>query len=141
MRQERPRSTASAPEISNSTLTARARERSCARATQIKYSMLCWPRSSAKYTDCRTSPIGSAPSGSIGEAISEGLHVERDRILAIWLGNDRLHVRLERECKHWVRLRGDRAVPYGDVMGLLNELRGADYLKIALVGLEARSAQ
>ena len=40
-----------------------------------------------------------------------------------------------------VRLRGDRAVPYGDVMGLLNELRGADYLKIALVGLEARSAQ
>ena len=38
-------------------------------------------------------------------------------------------------------LRGDRAVPYGDVMGLLNELRGAGYLKIALVGLEARSAQ
>ena len=38
-------------------------------------------------------------------------------------------------------LRGDRAVPYGDVMALLNELRGAGYLKIALVGLEARSAQ
>jgi biopolymer transport protein ExbD len=38
-------------------------------------------------------------------------------------------------------LRGDRAVPYGDVMGLLNDLRGAGYLKIALVGLEARDAQ
>jgi biopolymer transport protein ExbD len=35
-------------------------------------------------------------------------------------------------------LRGDRAVPYGDVMALMNELRGAGYLKIALVGLETR---
>jgi len=35
-------------------------------------------------------------------------------------------------------LRGDRAVPYGDVMALLNNLRGAGYLKIALVGLESR---
>ena len=35
-------------------------------------------------------------------------------------------------------LRGDRAVPYGDVMTLMNDLRGAGYLKIALVGLEMR---
>jgi len=35
-------------------------------------------------------------------------------------------------------LRGDRAVPYGDVMALMNDLRGAGYLKIALVGLETR---
>jgi biopolymer transport protein ExbD len=35
-------------------------------------------------------------------------------------------------------LRGDRAVPYGDVMALMNDLRGSGYLKIALVGLEAR---
>ncbi len=35
-------------------------------------------------------------------------------------------------------LRGDRAVPYGDVMTLMNELRNAGYLKIALVGLETR---
>jgi biopolymer transport protein ExbD len=35
-------------------------------------------------------------------------------------------------------LRGDRAVPYGDVMELMNDLRGAGYLKIALVGLEMR---
>jgi biopolymer transport protein ExbD len=35
-------------------------------------------------------------------------------------------------------LRGDRAVPYGAVMQLLNDLRGAGYLKIALVGMEMR---
>jgi biopolymer transport protein ExbD len=35
-------------------------------------------------------------------------------------------------------LRGDRAVPYGDVMALMNDLRNAGYLKIALVGLEMR---
>ena len=38
-------------------------------------------------------------------------------------------------------LRGDRAVPYGDVMELMNDLRGAGYLKIALVGLETRDAK
>jgi len=35
-------------------------------------------------------------------------------------------------------LRGDRAVPYGDVMALMNDLRGVGYLKIALVGMETR---
>jgi len=35
-------------------------------------------------------------------------------------------------------LRADRAVPYGDVMQVMNVLRGAGYLKVALVGLEAR---
>jgi biopolymer transport protein ExbD len=35
-------------------------------------------------------------------------------------------------------LRGDRAVPFGDIMTLMNDLRGAGYLKIALVGLETR---
>jgi biopolymer transport protein ExbD len=38
-------------------------------------------------------------------------------------------------------LRGDRAVPYGDVMGVMNDLRAAGYLKIALVGLETREAK
>jgi biopolymer transport protein ExbD len=33
-------------------------------------------------------------------------------------------------------LRADKAVPYGDVMEVMNVLRGAGYLKIALVGLE-----
>jgi biopolymer transport protein ExbD len=33
-------------------------------------------------------------------------------------------------------LRADKAVSYGDVMGVMNALRAAGYLKIALVGLE-----
>ncbi len=38
-------------------------------------------------------------------------------------------------------VRADRSVPYGDVMLVLNSLRAADYLKVALVGLETRDAQ
>ena len=36
-----------------------------------------------------------------------------------------------------VFLRADKGVPYGDVMVVLNLLRAAGYLKIALVGLDA----
>ena len=35
-------------------------------------------------------------------------------------------------------LRADRAVSYGEVMEVMNLLRTAGYLKVALVGLEAR---
>ena len=38
-------------------------------------------------------------------------------------------------------LRGDRAVPYGDVMQVMNVLRDTGYLKIALVGMETRDAK
>jgi biopolymer transport protein ExbD len=38
-------------------------------------------------------------------------------------------------------LRADRAVPYGEIMRVMNELRAAHYLKIALVGLEIREAK
>jgi biopolymer transport protein ExbD len=38
-------------------------------------------------------------------------------------------------------LRSDRSVPYGDVMQVLEVLRGANYLKVALVGLETRTTQ
>ena len=33
-------------------------------------------------------------------------------------------------------LRADKAVPYGELMEVMNLLRGAGYLKVALVGLE-----
>src|SRR5262249_28769070 len=33
-------------------------------------------------------------------------------------------------------LRADKAVPYGEVMEVMNLLRAAGYLKVALVGLE-----
>ena len=36
-----------------------------------------------------------------------------------------------------VFLRADKTVPYGDLMTLMNELRSAGYLHVALVGLEA----
>lgn len=36
-----------------------------------------------------------------------------------------------------VFLRADRAVPYGELMTLMNELRATGYLHIALVGLDA----
>ena len=39
-----------------------------------------------------------------------------------------------------VFLRADKGVAYGEVMAVLNLLRGAGYLKIALVGLDASQA-
>lgn len=39
-----------------------------------------------------------------------------------------------------VFLRADRAVSYGELTETMNLLRGAGYLKVALVGLEATSA-
>ena len=36
-------------------------------------------------------------------------------------------------------LRADKTVPYGDLIAVMNQLRDAGYLKIALVGLDAAS--
>lgn len=38
-------------------------------------------------------------------------------------------------------LRADRAVSYGDVMEVMNNLRDAGYLRIALVGLESKDSK
>lgn len=38
-------------------------------------------------------------------------------------------------------LRADRAVSYGDIMDVMNSLRAAGYLKVALVGLESRDTK
>jgi biopolymer transport protein ExbD len=40
-----------------------------------------------------------------------------------------------------VFLRADKSVPYGELMTLMNELRSAGYLYVALVGLEADKLQ
>jgi biopolymer transport protein ExbD len=40
-----------------------------------------------------------------------------------------------------VFLRADRSVPYGELMTLMNELRAAGYLQVALVALEAEKLQ
>ena len=36
-------------------------------------------------------------------------------------------------------LRADKGVPYGELMGVMNLLRGAGYLKVGLIGLEDTS--
>ena len=40
-----------------------------------------------------------------------------------------------------VFLRADKTVPYGDLMALMNDLRAAGYLHVALVALEAEKPQ
>ncbi|MFZ0355702.1 MAG: TonB system transport protein ExbD [Pseudolabrys sp.] len=42
-----------------------------------------------------------------------------------------------RDKQQRVFLRADKTVPYGELMALMNELRSAGYLHVALVGLEA----
>jgi len=51
--------------------------------------------------------------------------------LATATGNDR---------EKRIFLRADKAVTYGDLMGVMNTLRETGYLKIALVGLETTAA-
>jgi biopolymer transport protein ExbD len=38
-------------------------------------------------------------------------------------------------------LRGDRSVPYGEIVAVMNLLRAAGYLKVALVGVEGEAAK
>ena len=38
-----------------------------------------------------------------------------------------------------IYLRADKAVSYGDLMEVMNLLRNAGYLKVALVGLDGRT--
>lgn len=68
---------------------------------------------------------------------------------ALSLGNepvapDELHARLDAatggDPETRIFLRADKAVAYGDLMGVMNRLRDAGYLKIALVGLDPASA-
>jgi len=75
----------------------------------------------------------------------EPLYVTVDKDLGVAVGNDKvaqaeLGSVLDRVTKSdketRVFLRADQAVSYGDLMNVMNQLRGAGYLKIALVGLE-----
>ena len=76
------------------------------------------------------------------------LTIKADRSLAIGddpLPRDLLAATLERVSKgnhdERIFLRADRAVSYGDVMEIMNALRSAGFLKVALVGLEDREAK
>jgi biopolymer transport protein ExbD len=46
-----------------------------------------------------------------------------------------------RDRQQTIFLRADRSVRYGDVMEVMNALRSAGYLRVALVALENRDAQ
>jgi biopolymer transport protein ExbD len=76
------------------------------------------------------------------------LTVKADLSLAIGddvIGRDRLASALDAASggnkDERIFLRADRTVPYGELMRVMNELRAARYLKIALVGLEMREAK
>ena len=69
--------------------------------------------------------------------------IKADRSLA--LGNDpippaglaaALDTATKMDRQQRLFLRADKSVPYGEVMGVMNLLRAAGYLKVALVGLE-----
>jgi biopolymer transport protein ExbD len=76
------------------------------------------------------------------------LTIKADRSLAIGddpVPRDSLTSTLESAAKgnhdERIFLRADRAVSYGDVMEIMNALRSAGFLKVALVGLEDREAK
>ena len=69
--------------------------------------------------------------------------IKADRSLA--LGNDpippaglaaALDTATKMDRQQRLFLRADKSVPYGDIMGVMNLLRRAGYLKVSLVGLE-----
>jgi biopolymer transport protein ExbD len=71
------------------------------------------------------------------------LTIKADRSLAI--GNDAISpnglasamdAATNNDRQQRVFLRADKSVPYGELMQVMNLLRGAGYLKVALVGLE-----
>ena len=74
--------------------------------------------------------------------------MKADRSLAVGetpLSRDNLAASLHQatSADHSKRLfvRADKNIPYGEVMALMNELRSAGFLKIALVGLDAGAAR
>ena len=74
------------------------------------------------------------------------LTIKADRTLAIGddpVPRDRLAATLETASRgnhdERIFLRADRAVSYGDVMEIMNAMRSAGFLKVALVGLDGRS--
>jgi biopolymer transport protein ExbD len=60
--------------------------------------------------------------------------VARDNLAAA------LEAATESSRKQRIYLRADKAVPYGDLMNIMNALRSAGYLDVALVGLEGAPA-
>jgi biopolymer transport protein ExbD len=67
------------------------------------------------------------------------LALGNDPVPAGQLGNA-VDAATERDRQKRIFLRADKTVPYGELMRVMNLLRAAGYLKVALVGLEDASA-
>lgn len=72
-----------------------------------------------------------------------------NKSLALTIGNDpvtrsdlapRLKERTKGDLNARLFLRADKGVSYGDLMELMNNLRDAGYLKVALVGMDDKGA-
>ncbi|WP_045387970.1 TonB system transport protein ExbD [Falsirhodobacter sp. alg1] len=79
----------------------------------------------------------------------EPVYVSVQQDLTLMLGNKpvaqtalaaTLDARTGGDKEQRIFLRADQAVPYGDLMQVMNRLRDAGYLKVALVGLDAATA-
>ncbi|HLA31494.1 MAG TPA: TonB system transport protein ExbD [Pseudomonas sp.] len=68
------------------------------------------------------------------------LFLDNQRVDPVQLGST-LDQRTQSDKDKTIFVRGDKGVDYADLMGVMDKLRGAGYLKIGLVGLETVGAQ
>jgi TonB system transport protein ExbD (group 1) len=92
------------------------------------------PASTSQQRDRPDKPVFLTIKGDLSLAVGDDI-VPRETLAAV-LADATKGNRDER-----IFLRADRAVSYGDVMEVMNVLRNAGYLKVALVGLESRDPQ
>ena len=69
-----------------------------------------------------------------------GFHASHEQVDPALLGSV-LDKRTAGDKDKTIFVRGDKGVDYGDLMQVMDNLRGAGYLKIGLVGLETVGAQ
>jgi TonB system transport protein ExbD (group 1) len=92
------------------------------------------PSSTAEQQQRPDKPIFLTIKGDLSLAVGEEI-VPRDTLAAA------LTAATKGNKDERIFLRADRAVSYGDVMEVMNVLRAAGYLKVALVGLENRDVR
>ena len=91
------------------------------------------PASSAQQAPRPDKPIFVTVKPDLSIGIGEDI-VPRDAFAS------RLDAATQGKKDERIFVRADKVVPYGDLMDVMNLLRNAGYLKVALVGLEAASA-
>ena len=92
------------------------------------------PSSTAEQQQRPDKPIFLTIKGDLSLAVGEEI-VPRDTLEAA------LMTATKGNKDERIFLRADRSVSYGDVMEVMNVLRAAGYLKVALVGLENRDVK